>query len=233
MKVQRLAGPDAGVLKYDILTALSVSGLAGTPGFCTTLMRLIALVTARYNWREDEFCVGQRDMARMWSVDERTVKRQIKRLMDAEILVCRRPGVRGRVGAYRLNQRAIARLSEPVWHLVGPDFEKRMQERYRTSDVTVVRLDGYSRLDTNKSIPSIKVGATPWQRAMIRLERSDKAQFDAWFRRLAHLTTDAGIITLTCPSVFIQRYIETHLMQPLLTALEGEFGKIRSVIFQV
>ena len=96
MNPLRLTGPEAGVIKYDLLTALSVAGLNGSPTLQTSLMRLIAAVTSRYNWRADELSVGQRDLARMWSVNERTVKREIKRLTDAQLLICTRGGVRGR-----------------------------------------------------------------------------------------------------------------------------------------
>ena len=129
MNPLRLTGPEAGVIKYDLLTALSVAGLNGSPTLQTSLMRLIAAVTSRYNWRADELSVGQRDLARMWSVNERTVKREIKRLTDAQLLICTRGGVRGRVAAYRLNYAQIARLSGPCWPLVGPDYDARVKAR--------------------------------------------------------------------------------------------------------
>ncbi|APE45744.1 hypothetical protein BOO69_18975 (plasmid) [Sulfitobacter alexandrii] len=232
MKIQRAMGPDAGVVKYDLLTALSVAGLAGSPGLATSLMRLIALVTARYNWREDEFCVGQKDMARMWSVDERTVKRQIKRLLEAEVLICKRPGVRGRVGAYRLNHGGIARLSAPTWHLVGPDFEARMQARYGADEAEkVVRLGDY----VAAAEPAKDTGAsgTPWARAMATLRSEDKAQYEAWFQRLGYLSVEGGVVHVTCPSAFIRRYIETHLMQRLLNAVRAEFGGVSEVRIRV
>lgn len=232
MKTQRAMGPDAGVVKYDVLTALSVAGLAGSPGFSTSLMRLIALITARYNWREDEFCVGQKDMARMWSVDERTVKRQIKRLMDAEVLVCKRPGVRGRVGAYRLNYSAIARLSAPTWHQVGPDFENRMRERYGTTeDTKVVQFGDYAQPDADAG--ETGHADTPWKKAMADLRAEDKAQFDAWFGRLGFIKVEGSVVHLSCPSAFIQRYIETHLLQRLLNAVRHQFGAVSDVTFRI
>ena len=49
METLKATGTDAGVIKYDLLTALSVAGLNGGPRLQTSLMRLIAAVTARYN----------------------------------------------------------------------------------------------------------------------------------------------------------------------------------------
>ncbi len=76
---------------------------------------MVLLITARYNWRLDEFTVGQRDLARMWNVTDRTVKREIKYWLERKMVICKRQGVRGRVGAYRLNYPEIYRLSEPYW----------------------------------------------------------------------------------------------------------------------
>ncbi|MEM8776557.1 MAG: hypothetical protein AAGF53_16095, partial [Pseudomonadota bacterium] len=112
MEQHRIAGPEAGVQKYDILTSLSVAGLNGSSAFQTSMLRLIALVTARYNWRSDELSIGQRDIARMWSVNERTVKREIKRLLGYDILIRKRAGVRGRVATYRLNYSKVAEISK-------------------------------------------------------------------------------------------------------------------------
>ena len=86
MEQIKRVGPNAGALKYDLLTALSVAGLHGTPTEQTSLMRLTALITARYNWRLEEVSVGQDELARLWAVNLRTVKREMKRLMVAHAL---------------------------------------------------------------------------------------------------------------------------------------------------
>lgn len=46
-QVQKLTGPGAGSLKYDLIASLSVMGMAGPPVMQMSMMRLIALVTAR------------------------------------------------------------------------------------------------------------------------------------------------------------------------------------------
>ena len=128
MEPKRLTGPGAGSMKYDVLTALVVSGLHGSPAQQISMTRLCALITARYNWKLDHFCVGQPEMARMWHVTERTVKREIKRWVDDRLLICVRKGVRGRVGAYRLNMLRVFEMSRDVWTAVGTDYAERMAE---------------------------------------------------------------------------------------------------------
>ena len=224
--VQKLTGPGAGSLKYDLIASLSVMGMAGPPVMQMSMMRLIALITARYNWKLDEFCVGQREMARMWSVNERTVKREIKRLLETDILVCIRPGVRGRVGAYRLNMPRIMELSERDWVLIGPDFDARMRERYRPAQTKVVSLRDYAGQGTGASQRE-----TPWDRTLDRLVQTDPAVAQAWFAQVTFKTYEAETLTLRAPSKFAERYIETHLLGLLVRSAEPEFGSIRLVAF--
>lgn len=230
METQRLTGPEAGGLKYDLLTALSVAGLNGSPTLQTSLMRLIALVTARYNWRADEFSVGQRDMARMWSVNERTVKREMKRLTDDRILVCKKPGVRGRVGSYRLNYARIAELSEPCWPLVGPDFERRMAERYRNDEVKVVRMAAYTKTPVSET--DLPKSDSTWHAVLKDLERGHAGLVDSWLGRLRFLGLMQGTLSLQAPSAFVQRYIETHHLPLLVAAVERQIGPVESVRFE-
>jgi hypothetical protein len=227
MKPLRLTGQESGVLKYDVLTALSVGALNGSPTFQTSVMRLIALVTARYNWRKDEFCVGQRDMARMWSVNERTVKREIKRLVESEIIICKRPGVRGRVGAYGLNYHKISSLTQAVWPLVGPDFDRRMRERYEQPEtVKVVQISAY----TQKDEPLTKPGT--WQSVLMSLSTEHPNLVEAWLSRLEFLGFEQGYLRLKAPSSFFQHYLETHHMPILTGAVEREMGPVDQVQFE-
>lgn len=216
------------MVKYDLLTALSVAGLKGSATLQMSLMRLIAVVTARYNWRTDELVVGQRDLARMWSVNERTVKREMKRLTGLQVLVCKRPGVRGRVGAYRLNQPRIAELSRECWALVGPDYEDRMRTRYRQTEVKVVQLQAYAEKAQDAGV-SAKPGT--WEKAMAQLAREDPHRFEAWFSKLQFVGFDSGVLSVRCDSRFAQRYIEVHFLSVLLTAIEAELGPIDKLSF--
>jgi hypothetical protein len=126
MTLQAVSGPGASVVKYDLLTALSLAGLRKGGTFQQSVLRLMVLITARYNWRHDELSMGQADIARLWSVDIRTVKREMKRLTQHEFLFLKRPARRGRVAAYGLNRAAILALSEDDWKDVGPDYVSRM-----------------------------------------------------------------------------------------------------------
>lgn len=228
MEPKRLTGPEAGSLKYDILTALTLLGLHGTATEQTSMMRLIALITARYNWRANELTVGQRDIARMWAVNERTVKREIKRLTDSQILVCKRTGVRGRVGAYTLNLPIVAKLSEPSWKAVGPDFEERMGANAPVKSANVVKVD-FSAHATPKSDeePSEKPGT--WRAVQRSLRANDEAVFQNWYARLSLKKQTAGVIELLAPSRFVANYIQTHLFDELHRALEQEFGVIDEI----
>ena len=210
MEIRKLAGPGAGVRKYDLLTALAVAGLAGSPTLATSMTRLIALITARYNWRLDEVSIGQAELARLWSVDQRTVKREIKRLRELGILTLKRAGVRGRVSSYALDHRQVETLTRDSWSLVGPDFEDRMAADHAppAQGEKVIAFPGASG-DQH----------TEWGRARRSLKAADSARFAAWFAPLVRAGCSEGILRLRAPSLFHARYVETHLIGELVRAV--------------
>lgn len=223
MKQARLTGPGAGAEKYDMLTALSVAALAIGGQTQISLLRLMALVTARYNWAQDELSLGQREMARMWSVDERTAKREVKRLIETGLLRVTRPGVKGRVACYRLDLAMVRQLTRPHWERVGPDFDDRMDQRQTAASEPpqrVVQVDFAAR----QRLPEAGAGDSPWERARDRLAQADPARFAAWFAPLRFCGAEDGALILSAPSRFSAQYVATHLLAPLDAALRAEFG---------
>lgn len=229
MKAKQYTGPQAGSQKYDLLTALSVAGLNGSPGFQTSMLRLVALVTARYNWARNELTVGQREMARLWSVDERTVKREIKRLTQAAILLQLRPGVRGRVAAYRLNIAEIFRLSAPVWQRVGPDFAQRMETQAPQPAVATVTTVDFTAPEAS-SAPAGGAGqGGAWARTLARLAELEPALHRSWFLSLKPGDCDGGVLTLRAASEFQARYVQTHHHGLLLGTARLEYPDLRRI----
>jgi DNA-binding transcriptional ArsR family regulator len=228
MEATRLTGPGAGVQKYDLLTALSVTALHGPPVLQTSIMRLMCLITARYNWHHDELSVGQSDMARMWSVNERTVKREVKRLTEAGLLICKRRGVKGRVATYRLNVPRIVALSEAHWAAVGSDYASRMARTHARPDrpadaPKVVALRDYV-------VPKSD-GGSPWDRVKARLSQADAASFQSWIARLEFRSFEHGTLTLSAPSRFIENYVKTHFLQWVMDLSAEEFRGLDRIQF--
>jgi len=102
-----LANHSAAALKYDLPTMPGVIGLGGASTLQRSMIRLMTLVTARCNMRSGEMTVGRRETARLWGVDERTIKREVARLRDTGLLVLRRTGGRGRVLACGIDFDAV------------------------------------------------------------------------------------------------------------------------------
>lgn len=139
MQQLRATGRNAATLKYDLLTAMGAYALAEGKGPQRLVLRLMTLVTARYNWVRNELTVGQREIARLWSVDERTVKREMAKLRAMGWLVVKRQGARGRVTEYRMDIEKILRTTQGSWAAIGPDYEQRMT-RDEVKDDNVVPL---------------------------------------------------------------------------------------------
>lgn len=221
----RLAGPHSGVAKYDLLTALSLLGLHGGPRAQISALRLIAVVTARYNWRIDELCVCQRDMARMWGVTERTVKREVKAWVEARWLICMRQGTRGRAGAYRLDLIEIHHRASELWPLVGADFVDRMAPKPEVSVVAVRPLDA---VHAEEVAPR-----GTWRAASRRLRLADPASHAAWFAHLRLLSEEGGTLTLAARTRYAAHYIETRLRTALTEAVAVEMGPDRRIVLCV
>ena len=209
----RLTGPSAAAKKYDLITALGAHALAADKHEQKLVLRFITLVTARYNWTREELACGQREIARLWSVDERTVKRDMAKLRGRGWLVVTRQGARGRVGQYRVDIEAIHRDTEPQWAAVGPDFEVRMGARPEPQNVVPLR-------PANIAAPDASSG-TEWALAQAVLHQDEPGLYGAWFAGLARTHRSGAQLILEAPSRFHASYVQTHLMARLRAALHS------------
>jgi len=193
-----VTGRNAQSLKYDILTALGAHACAADKHVQRLALRLITLIVARYNWATDEIAVGQREMASLWSLDERSVKRDIARLRDMGWLVVRRPAARGRVATHGLGLDAILRQTRDAWSHVGSDFVARM---------TGTTQPEVSPSDNIVPFPVPATDAGPWAQMQAQLFRQDPHLYTAWFAALHPLPVADGVMTLIAPSRFHASYI--------------------------
>ena len=224
MENRRVNGAGSGAVKYDILTALAVTGLNGSTRDQLSMARLTTLITARYNWRLDELSMGQREMASLWGVGDRTVKREVKRWLDTGLLICRRTGVRGRVAAYRLNLHRVCELTEPFWHLVGSDFSERMN-RLTPGGERVIRLDAV------RTTISHAGNATGWDSVRRQLADLFPTQFEAWIAPLV-ARDDGTRLVLEAKSAFAAEYVKTHFGRDIIDAVAAEWSEPREIVLR-
>ena len=224
MADKQFTGPGGGVVKYDLLTALGVHGLNSPAAEQISMARLSALITARYNWRTEELVMGQAEMARLWGIGERTVKREVKRWLSSGLLICRQPGVRGRVARYRLNIARLCELTEPVWALIGPDFEARMTA-LKPNTAQVIRLD------VTRQTVSRPHDSDGWEAVSARLADRFPSQHAAWIAPLrAHVSEDT--LTLEAKSAFAAEYAATHFGRDITEAVAAEWGAEMRVVLR-
>ena len=192
----------------------------------------MTLMTARYNWRLGELSMGRREIARLWAVDERTVKRDLGKLKALALLSVKRPGVRGRVTVYSLDLDAIVTRTREGWDRVGPDFSARMAAM--AGDDGSEGQGGVAATSANvvplHPSPALAIDLSSiWGRARQALRLADPATYRSWFQPLAEAGEDDGALTLTAPSLFHARYVEQHLMDPLLAAVSSVEPSIRKI----
>lgn len=219
-------GRKASVIKYDILTALSTYALARSKHDQRLVLRFISLLTARYNWAYNELAVGQREIARMWSVDERTVKREMAKLRVLGWLVVKRQGARGHVTQYRLDRERMLEDTRGDWAKVGPDFDLRMQAKPEPTNVV--------SLSSRKTVtaPDISSG-TEWALAQALLHSEDAALFGSWIAALCRESRAGGRLTLRAPSLFHATYVQSHLSARLKAAVRSVDSDVSEVVIVV
>ncbi|MEP5154568.1 DnaA N-terminal domain-containing protein [Planktotalea sp.] len=223
---QKVAGPGSASLKYDFLTALLTlsAQTEGTPS--RLAVRLSLIVTARFNWRLGYFAVGQRELARMWGVSERTAKREIAHMRSFGWISVDKPAARGRVAQHRINFETVLRDTMPYWDAVGPDFTARMtqqgSETSQRDESNVVPL--HAHIETKPP-----QDGSLWAEVAERLYQQDTALFAAWFAKLVEVDVEGGILTLAAPNAFVADYVRTHHQTRLLAAAVAQTPLVRSV----
>lgn len=204
----RATGRGASARKYDLLTAMGAFALSQGKAQQQLVFRLLILITARYNWARDELAVGQHEIARLWNVNERTVKREMAKLRAMAWLRVKRPAVRGRVTEYGLEIDRILTDTRDRWAAVGPDFELRLGQQPEDRVVPMpVRGD---------IAPPSATDGSEWSLAQAVLHGEDPALFAAWVRALTREGRAGGRVTLRAPSRFHAAWVEQHVKARLL-----------------
>lgn len=213
MQVAKPVGRDAASRKYDILSALMVFALSQDKTTQRQVMRLTSLITTRYNWQRDELSMGQEDIARLWSVDARTVKRELAKLRAKGWVITKRQGARGRVSVYGLDLSLILVDTRPVWPQIGADFVERMSPGSSTekAPTNVVPL--------RQAPPVPNKSGSLWSQVQRQLHQIDATTYGAWFHSLQEIDCREGRLLLAAPSKFHATYVEGHLKQRLLAVV--------------
>ncbi len=222
MQLPRPVGREAASRKYDILSALMAFALSKDKHVQRQVLRVMALITTRYNWQRDELTMGQGEIARLWSVDDRTVKREMARLRVQGWLVLKRQGARGRVSVYGIDLNRMLEDTRPAWALIGEDFITRLEP-----DGTMGQ--GVSNVVPLRAVLPPVLDGTVWAIAQAGLQAEDAATYGAWFHALTDAGLEANVLTLAAPTRFHATYVTTNLKERLLAALRRADPSIREV----
>ncbi|MEY8839019.1 hypothetical protein AB9K41_08325 [Cribrihabitans sp. XS_ASV171] len=224
MQMVKPVGRNAPALKYDILSALGVHALAGDKHHQRLVLRLMVLITTRYNWQNNELSIGRAEIARLWSVDERTVKREMAKLRNNGWVQVKRPAARGRVAVYELALPAILEATREVWGVIGSDFEARMEEGR----------GGPMQTTDPKVIPLRRMPTSPaeglWGAVLETLASREADLTKTWFSLLSEAEHREGRVLLLAPSQFIADYVSQHLRTRLLAAYVQHDPTVRQVV---
>lgn len=224
MQVIRPVGREAAAKKYDILSAMMAHAMAGDQHRQRLILRLMSLITTRYNWQRNELTMGQREIARLWCVDARTVKRDMARLRGLGWLQVKSQGARGRVSVLGLDLERIMLDTRREWENIGPDFVERAggASAHRSDDRGGEKVVPFRRMQ-------VVAAGDLWGQARAALAAEDPALFDAWFAGLADGGVLDGRLRLIAPTRFHADYLSTHLLGRIGTAVSRADPSVRGV----
>ncbi|MDP5220895.1 hypothetical protein Q5Y75_27275 [Ruegeria sp. 2205SS24-7] len=221
MQVAKPVGRNAPALKYDILSALAVHALSEDKHRQRSILRVLTLITTRYNWRTNELSIGREEISRLWSVNERTVKREMAKLRGQGWITVKRPAARGRVAVYELDLKQMMLDTEAIWPVIGSDFQARMD--HQPEPVTnVVPF----KVSSTASLPD---GEDIWGQVQSVLHGRDPELWASWFQHLVEADRAGGVATLMAPSRFMADYIAQKWTGRVLAAYARFDPSIRSV----
>lgn len=220
MRGGAVGGPHGAAFKYDLLTALGAHACRTDKHSQRLTLRLIVLITARYDWQRDALSTGQREIAALWAVDERTVKREIAKLRVRGWLVLRYPAARGRVACHGLGIATILADTRESWDAAGSDF--------------VARLTGPTPEDRVGNVipfPALTAGTGHWAEICRRFHATDPATHLAWIAPLTCEAVSTERLTLRAPSRFHTTFVRTHHIDTLLAHARAVLSDVTTVEF--
>ncbi len=223
MKILKPAGRNAPALKYDILSALAVYALSGDKYRQKLVLRIITLITTRYNWRTNELSMGREEIARLWAVNERTVKREMARLKTMGWISVKRPGARGRVTVYALDVPRIMSDTQEVWEIIGSDFRDRVAKEDDPAPENNVVPFQAPKIATSDGKDSV------WLAVQERLHQQSPEVWSSWFRHLEESERADGTAVLLAPSRFMADYIESNWKSQISQAYAQVEPSIRAI----
>ncbi|WP_170565989.1 DnaA N-terminal domain-containing protein [Ruegeria atlantica] len=224
MQVAKPVGRNAPAIKYDILSALTVHALSGDKHQQRSILRVIALITTRYNWRSNELSIGREEIARLWSVNERTVKREMAKLRTMGWIAVKRPAARGRVAVYEFDLKQLMVDTSEVWPTIGSDFQARMTEEPEGQTNIVPFKVKPPALDSR--------GTDVWTQVQTILHGRDPELWSSWFQHLTEADRAGGVVTLMAPSRFMADYIAQKWSARLLAVYSRVDPDVRSLRFE-
>lgn len=226
MLAKRAVGQGAASKKYDVLTALGSMACAESNSVQRTILRFMTLITARYNWSGNELSMGRAEIARLWQVNERTVKRELAKLKDRGWLTVKRPAARGRVTVYGIDWDAVLISSRPFRENVGPDFVARLaQGEGPEPETTPSKVIAFPAAEPK--------GQGPWAQAAPVLHREDPAFYTNWCASLVAMDVENGVLELVAPSAFHAQYLQSHGLDRLYRSVFQVSSDISRIVISV
>ena len=155
---------------------------------------------------------GLAELARLWQVDERTVKRELAKLKESGWLEIRRAAARGRVAVYAIDWGRVLEATRGEWGHIGPDFIDRLSALSAAPEE--------QSLSTVVAFPAAPAGEGVWDRVRSLAHRADPAFYASWLAPVECAGLAQGILELVAPTGFHAQYLNSQAADRLLQTVQ-------------
>jgi hypothetical protein len=201
--------------KFDLHTALLCAAMASSPAEKELLIRLAALITARYNWQAGSVRTTHRQLEDLWSCSRSTVKRSLAELERRGFVCDRWRGVRGEASRIFLDIRAILEATRPFWALAGTDVVARLETVTYPAETSTSSSEPETVTSTVESgrAPTFAVppaGGLARHLYDVLREQSalTNAALERWIKPLSITEVSANHIVVEAETRFVADYVE-------------------------
>lgn len=229
MERQRIAA-----LKHALLAEIGRKACGWKVLGQRTGLRLMTLVAARYDWDADHLDCGLREIATLWQVDERTVKRELAKLRALGWISLKRPAARGRNAVHQLEASAILGIEEQPETAIET-VEATMQDTPNApiEAATIEEAPREASIEEGAEVIPFRSGQAIWRCLMNEMAQAHPGLHDSWLVDLEARRDHDGTWVLGATSRFRAAYMTSHHLGLIRTRLQRHDPLLQGIEIRV
>lgn len=232
--ISRVERQQIAALKHALLAEIGRKACGWKVLGQRTGLRLMTLVAARYDWAADHLDCGLREIATLWQVDERTVKRELAKLRDLGWISLKRPAARGRNAVHQLEASAILDIETPEPAAIETVEDTTRDIGNTRNEVVSSEMEQLeSSIEESAEVIPFRSGQAIWRCLMNEMAQSHPGLHGSWLLELEARRDHDGTWVLGATSRFRAAYLTSHHLRLIRARLERHDPVLQGIEIRV